>query len=250
MTMIKIEKYIPYLNILAIALILITIGMIFFYAPVESNMGNVHRLLYFHVGSAWVAAVAFAVALVTSIWYLVSPKNSLDTISVASIEIGVIFLTMATASGSIWGRPVWLTWWIWSPRLTSVTVAWLVYVAYFMLRGALTDEEKRKRFAAVYAIIAFMTIIFAYVSIRILRDIHPVVFGDTLVEGVQIDAEGGSEFENGVQSMRMGITMTMATTSFTALYVAWLANRLRLQRLIDQAGLLKMRVAAHLQGSR
>ena len=104
-------------------------------------------------------------------------------------------------------------------------------------------------FSAVYVIIAFITIIMSYLSIRILRDIHPVVVGGTL-ESAQGAEEGLQEFAPGLESMRMGITLTVSVTAFTILYAAWLANRVRLQRLSDEANLLKMRVAAKLQGDR
>ena len=122
---------------------------------------------------------------------------------------------MTIVAGSVWGRPAWNTWWTWSPRLTSITVMWLVYVAYFMLRGAVEDEQKRARFAAVYVIAAFITVIMTYVSIRLLRDIHPVVFGDA-VEGVQAGAEGLQEF-SGVDSIRMVLTLNVSVVAFSLL---------------------------------
>jgi heme exporter protein C len=212
-------------------------------------MGNVQRIFYFHVGTAWVGAVAFFVALVCGVLYLRRPHQQWDTLAVSSVEIGLVFFSMAIAAGSIWGKPAWNTWWIWSPRLTLVTIAWLTYAAYFMLRGALEDEERRARFSAVYVIIAFVTIIMSYLSIRILRDIHPVVIGGAL-ESAQGAEEGLQEFAPGIESMKMGITLTVSVTTFTILYVAWLANRVRLQRLSEEANLLKMRVAAKLQGER
>lgn len=243
----KLERFIRPLNWIAIIAFFANVATIFFYAPTERTMGNVQRIFYFHVGTAWVGAVAFFVALVCGIAYLRRPHRQWDTIAVSSVEIGLVFFTMAIAAGSVWGKPAWNTWWIWSPRLTLVTIAWLTYAAYFMLRGALEDEEKRARFSAVYVIIAFITIIMSYFSIRILRDIHPVVVGSTL-ESAQGAEEGLQEFAPGIESMKMGITLTVSVTAFTILYAAWLANRARLQRLSEEANLLKMRVAAKLQG--
>lgn len=245
----KLERFIRPMNWIAIIAFFANVATIFFYAPIERTMGNVQRIFYFHVGTAWVGAVAFFVALICGILYLRRPHQQWDTLAVSSVEIGLVFFTMAIAAGSIWGKPAWNTWWIWSPRLTLVTIAWLTYAAYFMLRGALEDEEKRARFSAVYVIIAFTTIIMSYFSIRILRDIHPVVVGGAL-ESAQGAEEGLQEFAPGIESMKMGITLTVSVTAFTILYVAWLANRVRLQRLSEEANLLKMRVAAKLQGDR
>ena len=248
MTNTRLNRFIRLFNILAMVALAVNLWLIFFYAPTELTMGNVQRILYFHVGSAWVGAVAMLMGLGFGIWYLIRPHKKWDTIVVSSIEIGLVFITMTTAAGAIWGKPAWNTWWLWSsPRLTAVTVAWLTYAAFFMLRGAIEDEEKRARFSAVYAIVAFLTIIMAYVSIRILRDIHPVLVGGTL-ESAQGASQGESEFQNGLESMRMGLTMLGSTITFTIIYFTWLLNRIRLQTLIDTTNQLKMRLALKLQG--
>ncbi len=242
----RIDRVVPILNGAAGLMLLVSLFMIFFYAPDELTMGNVQRIFYFHVGSAWVAAITFLISLIAGVSYLIRPSKTKDTIALASVEIGVVFATMTIVSGSIWGRPAWNTWWIWSPRLTSMTVMWLVYVAYFMLRGAIDDDDRRGRFAAVYVIAAFITVLMAYVSIRLLRDIHPVVFGGA-AETAQGADEGLQEIAPGLDSAKMGITLMVSVLTFSLIYVAWLANRLRLQRIIDETAALKAEVMARLQ---
>lgn len=238
---INLNRVVPILNVLAAVMIGVALVVIFFYAPVELTMGNVQRIFYFHVGSAWVASIAFFIALLSGVAYLRNPSRTWDTIAVGSVEIGLVFTTMTIVSGSVWGRPAWNTWWIWSPRLTSITVLWLVYVAYFMLRGAIEDEEKRGRFAAVYVIAGFVTVIITFLSIRLLRDIHPVIIGANSEA-----AEGLQEF-SGIDSLKMVITLNVSVLTFTVLYLAWLANRLRLQRMVEEAAELKALVMARLQ---
>jgi len=165
---INLARLVPRLNILAILMLAISMLVIFFYAPTEQTMGNVQRIFYFHVGTAWVAAVAFFVALISGVAYLRKPSPTWDMLAVGSVEIGLVFTSMTIVSGSVWGRPAWGTWWTWSPRLTSITVLWLVYAAYFMLRGAVEDEERRGRFSAVYVIAGFVTVIITFLSIRLL----------------------------------------------------------------------------------
>jgi len=247
MDLAKLNRYARIFNWAAMIALAISLGIIFFYAPEERTMGNVQRIFYFHVGSAWVGAVAFFVALIAGVLYLRKPERKYDTVALASVEVGLVFLTMATIAGSVWGKPAWNTWWLWSPRLTLITVAWLTYAAYFMLRGAIEDEEKRGRFAAVYVIVAFVTIIMAYISVRILRDIHPVVFGG-MADTAQGAEQGLQEFDQGVESMRMVISLNASVVTFTLIYAAWLTNRIRLQYMMDEARALKMRVAARLQG--
>ncbi len=246
MQLTRLDRSTRILNIVAFISLLIAMGTIFFYAPVEQTMGNVQRIFYFHVGSAWVGSLAFLVALVGGVMFLLRPDRKWDTLSMASVEIGLVFLSMAIVSGSVWGKPAWNTWWLWSPRLTMVTIAWLAYAAYFMLRGAVDDEEKRARFSAVYVIVSFITVILTFVSIRVLRDIHPVVFGGA-TETAQGAAEGLQEFA-GLDSMKMVITLNVSVIAFTFTFVAWLLNRIRLQRLTDEVDQNKTRVTAHLQG--
>ncbi len=248
MNLTRLNRNVRLFNWLSAGALFVALLMIFFYAPVERTMGNVQRLFYFHVASAWVGAVAFFVALVASVLYLRRPRADYDTVALASVEIGLVFLTMGIIGGSVWGKPAWNAWWDWTPRLTMVLIAWLAYVAYLMLRGAIGDRERRARFAAVYAIAAFVTIIMAYLSTRFLRDIHPVVFGGQ-TEAAQGAAEGLQEFAPGVESLRMVVTLNVSVVAMTLLYVAWLLNRIRLQRLLDEASRLKMKVAARLQGS-
>ena len=242
----RLQKARPILNWVAVILLAISLYLVFFFAPDERSMGNVQRIFYFHVGTAWVAAVTFFVALVAGVSYLIRPSEKKDTIALASVEIGIVFTTMTIIAGSVWARPAWNTWWVWTPRLTSITVMWLVYVAYFMLRGAVEDNDRRGRFSAVYVIAAFVTVLMTYVSIRLLRDIHPVVFGGA-TETATGAQEGLQDIAAGLDSAKMGITLLASTITFTMIYVAWLVNRLHLQGLIDDAAELKTQIITRLQ---
>ncbi len=241
----RFDKALIVLNWVAVIAVILTLGIIFFYAPTERTMGNVQRIFYFHVGSAWVGAIAFFVALFGGVMYLWKSERRWDTLALASVEIGLVFLMMATVAGSVWGKPAWNTWWTWSPRLTLITVALLTYAAYFMLRGAIEDEDRQARFAAVYVIVAFVTIIMAYISVRLLRDIHPVVVGD-IAESAK-GAEQGLQESSGLNA-KMLMTLVVSTVAYSILYAAWLMNRIRLQRLSDAVSDLKMQVTARLQG--
>ncbi len=238
------NRRITILNLLSLIALAALLGMIFLFAPTELNMGNVHRLLYFHVGIAWVAALAFLIALGYGVLYLRRRDRKWDTLSMISVEVGLVFFTITIAVGSVWARAAWNTWWVWSPRLTLVVVMWLVYIAYFMLRGAVEDPEKRGRFAAVYVAAAFVTVLLTYASIRIFRDIHPTVVGGTL-ESAQGAAQGESDFSSGIESARMGITLAFACGVFTLIYVTWLANRYRLELLADEVENLKARLLGY-----
>ncbi len=236
------EKRSNLLNWIALIGMIVLMGMIFIYAPTERTMGYVQRIFYFHVGTAWVASITFLVSLICGALYLWKRNPNLDTISAASVEIGVAFVTMTIVSGAIWGKPAWNTYWIWSPRLTSITIMWLVYIAYFILRSVIYDEEQKRRFSAVYVIAGFITVIITYGSIRILRDIHPVMFGGALESAAGLE-QGLQEF-SGIDSLRMVVTLNTAIVSFTLLYIAWVANRLKMSRMQERINRVRSYILA------
>lgn len=168
------QKYNPY--ILA-GLIPLSLIAVFVYAPQERVMGNVQRIFYYHVGSAWVGFFAFFIVFAASIQYLRTEDKYWSMLARASAEIGVIFTTFVLLSGMLWARPTWNTWWTWDPRLTTSLVLWLMYLAYLFLSQTLKGEEKssQSRLAAIFGIIAFVNVPLVFMSIRWWRTIHPVV---------------------------------------------------------------------------
>src|ERR1041385_9241036 len=103
-------------------------------APTERTMGDVQRIFYYHVPSAWTAFLLFAINFVASVVYLVRRNPAVDAIAVTSAEVGVVFCTIVLITGPLWARPVWGIWWTWDIRLTSTLVLWLIYLSYLMLR--------------------------------------------------------------------------------------------------------------------
>src|SRR3981189_2881369 len=104
-------------------------------APTERTMGDVQRIFYYHVPSAWTAFLLFLINFVASIVYLIRRNPKADIVALLSAEVGVVFCTVVLVTGPIWARPVWGIWW--APgdiRLTSTLVLWLIYVSYLVLR--------------------------------------------------------------------------------------------------------------------
>jgi heme exporter protein C len=142
--------------IMSILLILIALFMVFVYVPTDKDMGIIQRIFYFHVPVAWIAFAAFFVTFLASIAYLVKRKPWWDFVASASAEIGLIFTTLVLITGSIWAKPIWGVWWTWDARLTSSLVLWLIYIAYFIVRAYVSEEERRFRYAAVIGIFGFI----------------------------------------------------------------------------------------------
>ena len=177
------------------------------------------RIIYFHVPSAWLSMLAFGVTMIASIGYLIKSQRNWDSLAASSAEIGLVFTLAAMASGSIWAKPAWNTWWTWDPRLTTYTIMFLLYVAYFMLRSAMEDPARRARFAAVYGIFAFLSVPITFMSIRWWRTIHPVL----------IDATQGFGL-----SPNMLASFFFCLAAFTLFYVVLVMHRYRLEQLREQ----------------
>ncbi len=144
-----------------------------FVAPTERTMGLIQRIFYFHVPSAWTAFVAFFVAFVANIAYLLRRAPKWDWLGVSAAEVGLAFCTVVLVTGPIWARPVWGIWWTWDARLTSTFVLWVLYVSYLLLRTLISEPERRAVASAVFGIFAFLDVPLVYMSIRLWRTQHP-----------------------------------------------------------------------------
>jgi heme exporter protein C len=158
---------------------LLNLYLALIWSPPEAQMGNMVRVMYFHVCSAWIALVAFFVTFLCSCLYLRFRNVRLDEYAHASAEIGVVFTTLTLISGSLWGRAVWNAWWTWDPRLTTTLILWFLYVGYLLLRGTIAGMERRARVSAVYAIVAFVDVPIIHMSVTWWRSIHPNVIDDS-----------------------------------------------------------------------
>jgi heme exporter protein C len=157
-------------------LVAVALYGVFLYAPTEREMGDVQRIFYFHLGTAWNAFVTFFGVFVAGIAYLITRKSKWDRLAAACAEIGMVFTTIVLVTGSIWAKPVWNTWWAWGdPRLMTTMVLGLIYAAYFILRSSLPEGDKKYRYCAVFGIIGFLDVPIVWMSIRWWRTIHPVV---------------------------------------------------------------------------
>ena len=112
------------------------------WAPTEQTMGNVQRIFYYHVSSAWTAFLLFSINFISSIVYLTKRNERADILALVSAEVGVVFCTVVLVTGPIWARPVWGIWW--DPadiRLNSTLALWLIYISYLILRRFSTSSR-------------------------------------------------------------------------------------------------------------
>lgn len=147
--------------------------LIFLYAPTEETMGEVQRIFYIHVPSAWTAFVAYFIVFLGSLGYLVKRSRFADDLAHSACEVGFVFCSCVLVTGPLWAKPVWGIWWTWDARLTSTFILWLLFVSYLMLRSYLINPERAALLAAVVGIIGFLDVIVDYMAIRWWRTQHP-----------------------------------------------------------------------------
>jgi len=141
-------------------------------APTEQTMGDVQRIFYYHVPSAWTAFLLFFINFGASLVYLIKRNIKADILALVSAEVGVVFCTVVLVTGPIWARPVWGIWWTWDMRLTLTLVLWLIYVSYLVLRR-FSSGSQTPVIAAVLAIFGALDIPLVYFSIWYFRTQHP-----------------------------------------------------------------------------
>jgi len=190
-------------------------------APRELTQGNVQRIMYLHVPTAWVAYLAFGVVFVASIVYLATRAAAADRSAHASAEAGVVFAGLAIATGSIWGKPTWGTWWTWDARLTTTAILFVIYVGYLLLRGMVDDHERGARYAAVVGIVGALDIPLVHFSVLWWRTLH------------QPPSVGRPEASAMDPIILTALLVNVA--AFTLLYLYFLTKSVRVLRRAEEA---------------
>lgn len=220
------------LNVVSVILLAASYYASLVYAPLEAVMGAVQRVFYFHVATAWVGMVGFVLAAVAGIIYLWKKDLKWDQVSLAAVEISLVFFFIAIVLGSIWARPIWGTWWTWEPRLTTAAILQMIYLAYLLLRQGIEDPEKRARFGAVYTLLGGISVPVTFISIRIFRTIHPVVIGAS-------NAEAQGNFSMAPVMVQV---MLFCILAFSIIFVTIFWHRMRLGSLENRVEQLKLKV--------
>ena len=166
-------KLFPIFVALAAAGVVVAHWMVFDFVPMESTMGPIQRIFYFHVPSAWLCYLGFVCCFVGSIGYLWTRKARYDLFALAGAEVGLIFGTIVLTTGPLWARGAWGVWWQWEPRLTSMSLMFLVFAAYWVLRSFGGTAEGVRKFAGALAVFGTPNIIFVHYAVRKWRGDHP-----------------------------------------------------------------------------
>jgi heme exporter protein C len=141
-------------------------------APPEQYMGDVYRILYIHVPTAWNAMLAFLFAAVCAMVFLLRGDVRWDARLEAAMEVGVVLSLLLCVQGSLWAKPTWGVWWDWDPRLTTTAIMVMAFSGVLALRRFVDDPVRRATWSAVSAIVASANVPIVYFSVRWWNSLH------------------------------------------------------------------------------
>ena len=138
-----------------LSMITLAVGLIFalYLSPNDYQQGSTVRIMYVHVPSAWLALLTFAIMTIYSIIALAFKIPFGFIINSAVAPIGAIFTLICLVSGSLWGKPMWGTWWVWDARLTSVAILFIIYLIIIIINFSFENRGIREKIVAVFVII-------------------------------------------------------------------------------------------------
>jgi heme exporter protein C len=218
------------LGMVALLTVLVGLYLALVYAPADTLQGDVQRIMYIHVPTAWVAFFAFFVVFVSSLVYLWKRLPEADRLAYASAEIGVLFTGLTLIDGSIWGKPTWGIWWTWDARLTTTAILFVIYVGYLMLRSFVDETDRRARLAALVGIVGFIDVPIIYMSVLWFRTLH---------QPPSIQRGGASMPDT------MLFTLLFKFGAYTLVYLFLLVKRVRIESLNAIAETLIAEKAVH-----
>jgi heme exporter protein C len=170
-------RLIPWLGIMCLGLMLYGLigGLIF--APADYQQGDAFRIIYVHVPCAFLSMMVYSIMAAAACIGLIWKIKLADVIIAASAPLGACFTLLALITGSIWGKPMWGTWWVWDARLTSELILLFLYCGIIALRSAIPDKEQASRASAILLIVGIVNIPIIHYSVYWWNTLHQ---GDTL----------------------------------------------------------------------
>jgi len=213
-------RLLPWIS--AAAALLIACGLYLgFSAPPDYQQGETVRIMYIHVPSAWLAMAIYSVIAISSFGLLVFRHPLADVSAKAAVPLGAAFTLLALVTGSLWGRPMWGTYWVWDARLTSVLILFFLYLGLMALRASLEDETLASKLTAILALVGI-------VMLPIIK--FSVDFANTLHQPSSVLRVGGPTIE---ASLLTPLLLTAAgfTLLFSAMHLKAMRNEILRRRV-------------------
>ena len=207
----------PALLLLTAAVFFVLIYMIFLVAPPaqEAAGGIAQKIFYFHVPSAYAMYLSGAVCFVASAAYLAAPSNGRNALARAGAECAVVFGAMMLTSGPLWAKKAWGVYWTWDPRLTTLLLSVMIYVAVVVLRAFAGDGDAERKFAAALGVLGTVNLPIIHYSVMKWGGNHPTVIG-----------KGGGGL--GHPAMKLTLMIGFVAMTLLAVLLIWLRTRLSL----------------------
>lgn len=151
-------KVLPWLAGLSAALLALGFYLALFVAPADYQQGETVRIMFLHVPSAWLGMMAYVIMAIGSVGVLVWRHPLADVSAKAAAPLGAAFTFLALATGSLWGKPMWGTWWVWDARLTSFLILFLMYLGLMALRSAMEEPSRAAKACAILTLVGSVNI--------------------------------------------------------------------------------------------
>ena len=162
------------MNKILIPVTVAIVAAVIFFVPPIKGLGEVAKIIFFHVPTAWVSVVAFFASAWYAAKFLRTNDFTADALSARAARLGFVFVLLSTVSGAIFSKLTWGAYWNWDPRQTTIFVLILIYGAYLTLRAAVSDEKIRAKVSAVYSLLSVLTVPFlVFIIPRMYFSLHP-----------------------------------------------------------------------------
>jgi len=206
-------RLIPWFTALAVILLGVGLYMSFFVAPTDYKQGEGYRIIFVHVGTAWMSMFIYVVMAAWAGLGLVFNTRVSAMMATALAPTGAMFTFVALWTGALWGKPMWGTWWVWDARLTSELILLFLYLGFIALQSAIDEPRRADRAGAILALVGVVNIPIIYYSVQ---------WWNTLHQGATVTVSGKSSMET-----VMLWTMLIMTLGFWAYSIAVVLARVR-----------------------
>ncbi len=164
--------FITWLSVICVLLIVVGLYLGLVVAPPDYQQGDSYRIIFIHVPSAWMSLFIYVVMAVSSAIGLIWRIKLAEVIAISSAPIGASFTFIALATGSLWGKPMWGTWWVWDARLTSELLLLFLYLGVIALYNAIEDKRTAARAAGILAIVGVVNVPIIHYSVEWWNTLH------------------------------------------------------------------------------
>jgi len=222
------DKCLPWLIIICCLILVFGLGEALYFSPPDYQQGDSVRIMYIHVPSAILSMAIYSAMAAASATFLIWRHPLSDIAAQASAPIGAGFTLITLITGSLWGKPMWGTWWVWDARLTSELILFFMYIGYIALADSYAFQERGKKICAVMALVGFINIPVIHFSVE---------WWNTLHQPASIIRSGGISID---QEMQVPLFSMLA--SFVLIYVVLLMLRIKTIVLQQKARRLQFSV--------